>query len=135
MRNPVCFFLLCDPGRCVHNSDVQNKWDDNTHTYTPWEDQCEWHRMTRMAGPDCAVMCNLINTHIHTHTHNAARHVRKHLADAVEREKNKYGSSFPATYSLLPLTMSTCGEVGSDGYSTGWRHTPMGPNIWRKGQK
>ena len=28
----------------------------------PWEDQCEWHRMTinRMTGPDCAVMCNLI---------------------------------------------------------------------------
>ena len=25
--------------------------------------------MTRMAGPDCAVMCNLINTHTHTHTH------------------------------------------------------------------
>ena len=43
----------------------------NTHTHTeipPWEDQCEWHRMTRMTGPDCAVMCNLINTHTHTHT-------------------------------------------------------------------
>ena len=29
-------FLLCDPGWCVHKSDVQNKWDDNkmynTHT-------------------------------------------------------------------------------------------------------
>ena len=25
--------------------------------------------MTRMTGPDCAVMCNLINTHTHTHTH------------------------------------------------------------------
>ena len=23
-------------------------------------------RMTRMTGPDCAVMCNLINTHTHT---------------------------------------------------------------------
>ena len=22
----------------------------------PWEDQCEWHRMTRMTGPDCAVI-------------------------------------------------------------------------------
>ena len=21
--------LLCDPGWCVHKSDVQNKWDDN----------------------------------------------------------------------------------------------------------
>ena len=29
----------------------------------------EWHRMTGMTGPDCAVMCNLINTHTHTHTH------------------------------------------------------------------
>ena len=29
----------------------------------PWEDQCEWHIMTRMTGPDCAVMFNLINTH------------------------------------------------------------------------
>ena len=45
---------------------------------------------------------------------NAARHVGKHLADAVERKKNKYWGSFPATYSLLPLAMSTCGEVGSD---------------------
>ena len=45
---------------------------------------------------------------------NAARHVGKHLADAVERKKYKYRGSFPATYSLLPLAMSTCGEVGSD---------------------
>ena len=34
-----------------------------THTHTH-----EWHRMTTMTGPDCAVMCNLINTHTHTHT-------------------------------------------------------------------
>ena len=45
---------------------------------------------------------------------NAARHVGKHLADAVERKKNKYRGSFPATYSLLPLAISTCGDVGSD---------------------
>ena len=106
------------------------------HTYVhvslipPWEDQCEWHRMTRMTGPDCAVMCNLINIHTYIHTlllditivnpcagsnlENAARHVGKHLADAVERKKNKYRGSFPAIYSLLPLAMSTCGDVGSD---------------------
>ena len=29
--------------------------------------------MTRMTGPGCAVMCNLINTHIHTHTHTHTR--------------------------------------------------------------
>ena len=45
---------------------------------------------------------------------NAARHVGKHLADAVERKKTKCRGSFPATYSLLPLAMSTCGDVGSD---------------------
>ena len=45
---------------------------------------------------------------------NAARHAGKELADAVERKKNKYRGSFPATFSLLPLAMSTCGEVGSD---------------------
>ena len=48
---------------------------------------------------------------------NAARHVggkKKQLVDAVERKKNKYRGSFPATYSLLPLTVSTCGEVGSN---------------------
>ena len=28
--------------------------------------------MTRMTRPDCAVMCNLINTHTHTHTHTVA---------------------------------------------------------------
>ena len=45
---------------------------------------------------------------------NAARYVGKHLADAVERKKNKYRGSFPATYSLLPLAMSTCDDIGSD---------------------
>ena len=44
----------------------------------------------------------------------SARHVGKGLADAVERKKNKYRGSFSATYSLLPLAMSTCGEVDSD---------------------
>ena len=39
------------------------------NTHTHTHDQCEWHRMTRMTGPDCVVMCNLINTHTHTHTH------------------------------------------------------------------
>ena len=45
---------------------------------------------------------------------NEARHAGKHLADAVERKKNKYRGSLLATFSLLPLAMSTCGEIGSD---------------------
>ena len=32
--------------------------------------------MTRMTGPDCVVMCNLINTHTHIHTHTQ-KHTRK----------------------------------------------------------
>ena len=31
--------------------------------------------MTRMTGPDCVVMCNLINTHTHTHTHTHVNQV------------------------------------------------------------
>ena len=27
------------------------------------------HRLTRMTGPDCAVMCNLINIHTYIHTY------------------------------------------------------------------
>ena len=27
----------------------------------------------RMKGPDCAVMCNIINTHTHTHTQAESR--------------------------------------------------------------
>ena len=47
----------------------------NIHTYKqvslipPWEDQREWHRMTRMTRPDCAVMCNLINIHTYINMH------------------------------------------------------------------
>ena len=29
--------------------------------------------MTRMTGPDCVVMCNLINTYIHTYIHSCRR--------------------------------------------------------------
>ena len=38
------------------------------HTYIQ-EDQREWHRMTRMTRPDCAVMCNLINIHTYINTY------------------------------------------------------------------
>ena len=47
---------------------------------------------------------------------NATRHPGKYLADAVKRKKRKYRGSFPANYNLLPLAMSTCGEVGSAVY-------------------
>ena len=68
MRNPVRPSFCVTPAGTSNELDVQNRWEENTHTHThthmipPWEDQCEWHRMTRMTGPDRAVMCNLINT-------------------------------------------------------------------------
>ena len=52
----------------------------------------------------------IVNTCAGSKLRNAAHHLGKHLADAVERKKYKYRGSFPATYSLLPLAMSTCGE-------------------------
>ena len=56
----------------------------------------------------------IVNPCVGSNLGNAARPVRKHLADAVERKKTKYRGSFPATYSFLPLAMSTCGDVGSN---------------------
>ena len=56
----------------------------------------------------------IVDPYASSNLENAARHAGKHLADAVERKKNKHRGSFPATYSLLPLAMSTCGEVGPD---------------------
>ena len=66
-------FLLCDPGWYVQ-LDVQNKWEENTHHVTSIIDPLLGgpmrvaliDRMIRMTGPDCTVMCNLINTHTHT---------------------------------------------------------------------
>ena len=56
----------------------------------------------------------IVNTCVSSNPEGAARQTGKHLADAVERKKNKYRGSFPATYSFLPLAMSTCGELGPD---------------------
>ena len=60
--------------------------------------------MTRMTGPDCVVMCNLINTHTHTHLFKAdapgganevirdevlVDHVQRQR-EAVERHRRRY---------------------------------------------
>ena len=51
--------------------------------------QCEWHRMTRMTGPDCVVMCNLINTHTHTPFKEKAAMVQKYSEKATSPNKQK----------------------------------------------
>ena len=38
--------------------------------------------MTRMTGPDCAVMCNLINTHTHTHYKDEIQSLYSHYLHA-----------------------------------------------------
>ena len=57
----------------THTLLIYTQTNSHTHTHSH-QDQCEWHRMTRMTGPDCVVMCNLINTHTHTHTHTHTWH-------------------------------------------------------------
>ena len=47
--------------------------------------------MTRMTGPDCAVMCNLINIHIHTHTHTHT--CRKERVGSVAANSDNLGSN------------------------------------------
>ena len=41
----------------------------NKHTHTPWEDQCEWHKMTRMTRGGLRGYVQF-NKYTHTHTHN-----------------------------------------------------------------
>ena len=40
--------------------------------------------MTRMTGPDCVVMCNLINTYIHTYIHT-------HFTSVLKGNTQQYG--------------------------------------------
>ena len=44
--------------------------------------------MTRMTGPDCAVMCNLINTHKHTNTqtHQHTNTISSHIMPCAAGE-------------------------------------------------
>ena len=56
----------------------------------------------------------IVNNCASSNVENAVRHAGKHLTNVTERKKNRYRGSFPATYSPLPLALSTCGEAGSD---------------------
>ena len=103
--------------------------------------------MTRMTGPDCVVMCNLINTYIHTYIHTYITYIRTYIHTYVHcGRKTRIGarSSLPTSSSLslcrhvvtlAQMCMPSSRSSPSDGYSTGRRHTLMSPNMWRKGQK
>ena len=67
--------------------------------------------MTRMTGPDCVVMCNLINTHTHTHTQN--------ITDTHSRPKSPpqpvcgWCSSVSSTVITLNNTIDTTETINS----------------------
>ena len=60
----IMSFGLPDPtASIVKNKHTHKRAHTHAHTHLvnpPWEDQSEWHGMTRMTGPSCVAMCNLI---------------------------------------------------------------------------
>ena len=64
--------------------------------------------MTRMAGPDCAVMCNLIKTHTHTHRHSFLPALAEILPSVVPYASNLYVREPPKLLFALDS-----GEFGS----------------------
>ena len=85
--------------------------------------------MTRMAGPDSVVMCNLINTHTHTHTHCCSGHHRPSRC-ILKTEKVSLKiiydlplTSFELLYHYTRLFGARQSGVGADLWSldyTGW---------------
>ena len=60
--------------------------------------------MTRMTGPDCAVMCNLINTNTHTHyfqVNNGTLYFLAHHVEDILYLVHHYGRLCPR---FNPLT-------------------------------
>ena len=55
--------------------------------------------MTRMTGPGCAVMCNLINTHTHTHSVKVSR-VLPGIQQVSSLKKYMNASKIEDTYYL-----------------------------------
>ena len=65
LRNINIYALSARHYYCGPHSSSIKKSILNCHDRLFWEGQCEWHSMTSMTGPDCAVMFNLINIHTH----------------------------------------------------------------------
>ena len=70
MTGPDCV-VMCN----LINTYIRTYIHTYLHTYIhiyivswilPWEDQCEWHKMTKMTGPDSGVMCNY-KIYMHTY--------------------------------------------------------------------
>ena len=52
----------------LHLSRLIRGFCNKYHRSLLGEDQCEWHVMKRMIGPDCAIMYSLINPNKYIHT-------------------------------------------------------------------
>ena len=67
--------------------------------------------MTRMTGPDCVVMCNLINTYIHTYIHTYINtYIHTYIHTYIPHRNGQFTTcmDFDLLYSL-PSVLSTCG--------------------------
>ena len=61
--------------------------------------------MTRITGPDCAVMCNLINTHTHIHTHT--QHGEEDTSMLGQAEARRLGARDAGRADVIPLRRRT----------------------------
>ena len=62
--------------------------------------------MTRMTGPDCVVMCNLINTYIHTYIHTYTAHQQHGEEDTPmlgQADARLLGGRYAGRTDLIPL--------------------------------
>jgi len=59
----------------------------------------------------------IVNFCVSTDFKTAVRQTENPLTDEVERKKNKYRGSLPATYPFLHLSMWTYGDLGADVYA------------------
>ena len=69
--------------------------------------------MTRMTGPDCVVMCNLINTYIHTYIH-------KYIHTYIHTHIITYIHTYKATALKTDVWVDTVTEGGRR-FMAAWR--------------
>ena len=114
LRESKVQFVVRDTWPFRHRASEQNGRLNSLRMDITTEAGALFDNLSRLKNKAFLLDITIVNPCAGSNLGNAARHVGKHLTDAVERKKNKYRCSFPATYSLLPLAMSTCGDVGSD---------------------
>ena len=82
------------------------------------------HRMTRMTGADCAVMFNLINTHTHTHSHIPRLSTPGDLVEGTQEGQSTYSSGGIPVECVGFLPASSTGTRGPGIVCTGVQREP-----------